>query len=119
MRLREITRTRSNPRVAEAALVSIGGDTARRICAQAEESGVAAGELTACLVREFDGQACSMVRASVEDALRRSETPILAGLQRILEHALSQRALARRRQAGDASAVIPNGLMGGHHAQGA
>ena len=99
MRLREVLRACSNARVAEAAVASIGGPAWVRLCVEAEADGGAPGELAAQLVREFDDHACPAMRASVEDAMRGSELPVLTGLRHILAHALLRRTLAARSKA--------------------
>jgi hypothetical protein len=97
MRLSEVLRACSNARVAEAAVASIGGAVWARVCVEAEAGEGDPGELAAQLVREFDDHACPAVRASVEEGMRGSELPVLAGLRHILAHALLRRALARTR----------------------
>jgi hypothetical protein len=93
IKLREVFDSCSNPKVAAAALASIGGDIAAGVRAVAAQNGVPAGVLVAELVREFREHSCPSVVASAEEAMRRSELPVLTVLQQILAHALVRRAL--------------------------
>jgi hypothetical protein len=93
IQLREVFDSCANPKVAAAALVSIGGDVAASVRGVAAQNGVPAGVLVAELVREFREHSCPSVVASAEEAMRRSELPILAVLQQIIVHALVRRAL--------------------------
>ena len=106
IKLREVVRSCTNPRVAEAALASIGGAVAARIRAEAALSDMAPGALVAELVREFDDHCCSSIRVSAEEAMRASEQPVLTGLQHILAHALLRRVLSGRSEAAGAPATI-------------
>jgi hypothetical protein len=88
MTVREILSTCSNPHVASAAVLSIGGDFARRFERDAAVRNLSSGALASRLVRHF---AC---RAEVDDwegaraATRHAETPILDGLRYILERGI-------------------------------
>ena len=92
--LREVVDTCANPNVAAAALASIGGGVAAKVRAVAARHGMPDGVLVAELVREFREYSCPSVLTSAEEAMRRSDLPVLAGLQHILLHALVHRALA-------------------------
>ena len=93
IKLREVFDSCSNPKVAAAALASIGGVVAAKVRAVAARNGVPDGVLVAALVREFREHSCPSVVASAEEGMRRSEVPVLTVLQQILEHALARRAL--------------------------
>src|SRR5208337_5125826 len=93
IKLREVFDSCCNPKVAAAALASIGGDVAASVRAVAARNGVPAGDLVAQLVREFREHSCPSVVASAEEAVSRSEMPVLAVLQQILAHALVRRTL--------------------------
>ena len=106
IKLQEVVRSCTNPRVAEAALASIGGAVEAKICGEAARTEMAPGLLVAELVREFDEHCCSSIRASAEEAMRASEQPVLAGLQHILAHALLRRVLMGRSEAAGEPATI-------------
>jgi hypothetical protein len=106
IKLREVVRSCTHPRVAEAALASIGGAVAARIRTEATRSDTAPGTLVAELVREFDDHCCSSIRVSAEEAMRASEQPVLTGLQHILAHALLRRVLSGRSEAAGQPATI-------------
>jgi len=93
IQLREVFDSCANPKVAAAALASIGGDVAASVRGVAAQNGVPAGVLVAELVREFREHSRPSVVASAEEAMRRSELPVLAVLQQIIVHALVRRAL--------------------------
>jgi hypothetical protein len=91
--LQEVEDSCANPAVAAAALASLGGVVATNVRAAAARNGVPAGVLVTELVREFREHSCPGVVTSAEEAMRRSELPILTGLQLIIAHALARRAL--------------------------
>ena len=88
MMVREIVSTCSNPHVAHAAILSIGGDFARRFERDAARRNLSSGLLASRLVRRF------LRRADVGDwegaraAARNADMPILSGLRYILERGL-------------------------------
>jgi hypothetical protein len=92
--LREVVDSCAIPMVAAAALASIGGGVAAKVRDAAARKGVPDGVLVADLVREFRQHSCPSVVTSAEEAMRRSELPVLTGLQHILAHALIRRSLA-------------------------
>ncbi len=96
VKLEEVFHSCSNPWVAEAALASMGGIVAANVRAAAAQSGVADGTFVAKLMREFREHSCPAVVTTTEEAMRRSELPVLTGLQHILAHALIRRALIDR-----------------------
>jgi len=106
IKLQEVVRSCTNPRIAEAALASIGGAVAARIRAEATRGDIAPGALVAELVSEFDEHCCSSIRASTEEAMRASEQPVLTGLQHILGHALLRRVLSGRSEAAGEPATV-------------
>lgn len=95
VKLREVFDSCSNPAVAAAALASMGGGVAANVRDVAARKGVPAGVLVGELVREFRDQSCPSVLTSAEEAMRRSDLPVLAGLRHVLAHALARRGLAQ------------------------
>jgi hypothetical protein len=92
--LGEVVETCVIPEVGAAALASIGGVVAAKVRDVAARGGVPDGAVVADLVREFREHSCPSVVTSAEEAMRRSELPVLTGLQHILAHALIRRTLA-------------------------
>jgi hypothetical protein len=81
----EIVLTCSNPHVARAAVLSIGGDFARRLSRDAAKRNLTSGAFAAGLVRRFSRQAGDGDWAGVGHAARGADQPILSGLRYILE----------------------------------
>ena len=96
IKLEEVLHSCSNPGVAEAALASMGGVVAANVRAAAARNGLADGAFVAKLVREFREQSCPAIVTTTQEAMRRSELPVLTGLQHILTHALIRRGLIDR-----------------------
>ncbi len=88
MMMREIVSSCSNPHVARAAVLSIGGDFARRVERDAAVRNLSSGALASRLVRHFVRRAdvgdWEGARAATLDA----DMPILNGLRYILERGL-------------------------------
>lgn len=82
----EIVHTCSNSYVADAAVLSIGGEIARVIADDANRHAMSRGAYAAKLVRDFASQADDGDERRVLAAARGSEQPILSGLRYILEH---------------------------------
>ena len=82
---REIVLTCSNPHVARAAVLSIGGDFARRFSRDAAKRNLTSGVFAAGLVRRFSRRAGDGDWESVGHAARGADQPILSGLRYILE----------------------------------
>ena len=85
----ELFRTCANEHVAEAAMASIGGALERRVIRAARGAGVPTGVFIVRLVREFDCKASPKRRKWLESAMDRQDMPLLAGLRRVIETALS------------------------------
>ena len=85
MIVREIVRTCSNPHIARAAVVSIGGDFARHFSRDAAKRNLPSGIFAAGLVRRFSRQAGVRDWEGVDEATRGADQPILSGLRYILE----------------------------------
>jgi hypothetical protein len=85
MIVREIVLTCSNPHVARAAVVSIGGEFARRLSHDAAKRNVSSGVFAAGLVRRFSRRARDRDWERVQEATRGADQPILSGLRYILE----------------------------------
>ena len=81
----EIVHTCSNSYVADAALISIGGEIARAVADNANRHAMSRGAYAAKLVRDFAVHADDGERGRVLAAARGSEQPILSGLRYILE----------------------------------
>ncbi|HZZ62817.1 MAG TPA: hypothetical protein VFE63_16915 [Roseiarcus sp.] len=91
IKLREVDNSCAHPAVAAAAHASLGGGVAAKVQAAAARTGAPPGVFVAGLVREFREHARPCAVAAAEEAMRRSETPVLAGLERILADALPRR----------------------------
>ncbi len=85
MTVREIVLTCSNPHVARAAVLSIGGDFARRFSRDAAKRNLTSGVFAAGLVRRFSRQAADGDWEGVGHAAQGADQPILSGLRYILE----------------------------------
>ncbi len=88
MMVREIVSTCSNPHVARAAVVSIGGDFARRFELDAANRKMASGALASRLVRHFVRRADERDWEGARAATRNTDMPVLSGLRFILERGL-------------------------------
>ncbi len=89
MIIQDIFRSCSHEHVAEAALLSIGGNLSDRVKLAAEEWGLAPGTLIALSVRRFERVADEDDHNDLQDAISGSELPILTGLAFILEATLA------------------------------
>ena len=85
MIVREIVLTCSNPHIARAAVLSIGGDFARRFSRDAAERNLTSGVFAAGLVRRFSREARHGDWEGVDGAARGADQPILSGLRYILD----------------------------------
>ena len=85
MIVREIVLTCSNPHVARAAVLSIGGDFARRFSRDAAKRNLTSGVFAAGLVRRFSRRAADGDWEGVGHAAQGADQPILSGLRYILE----------------------------------
>ncbi len=85
MIVREIVLTCSNPHVARAAVLSIGGDFARRFSRDAADRNLPSGVFAAGLVRRFSRHAGDGDWKGVGEAARGADQPILSGLRYILD----------------------------------
>ena len=88
MRLREVIHACSNDKVAEAALVSLGGAFAKIVAVAAARRCLQQGRFVAELVRDFERHAGTCVWAQAEQAMRGADQPVLVGLYVILAHGL-------------------------------
>jgi hypothetical protein len=86
MKLRLVIHTCSNEHVAQAALLSLGGELAARVAIEADRSGYSVGGYVARALRDFDQDSDLADRAAVEQVMRGADQPILAGLNFILGH---------------------------------
>ena len=85
---REIVHTCSNSYVADAAVISLGGDLARAVADDANRHAMSRGAYAAKLVREFAREADDGDERGVIAAASGSEQPILSGLRYILERGM-------------------------------
>ncbi len=86
---REIVHTCSNSYVADAAVLSIGGEIARAVAADAHRHAMTRGAYAAKLVRDFAERVGDA--RGVDAAARGSEQPLLSGLRYILERGVRKR----------------------------
>ena len=93
MRLQEVIHTCSNEKVAEAALISLGGAFAKIVAVAAARRGVQLGRLVAELARDFERHMGTCVWTRAEQAMRGADQPVLVGLYVILAHGLLQENL--------------------------
>ncbi len=87
----EIVHTCSNSYVADAAVVSIGGEIAKALADDANRHGTTRGDYAARLVREFASRASACDQRGVVAAARGSDVPVLSGLLYILEREVGPR----------------------------
>jgi hypothetical protein len=85
MIVREIVLTCSNPHVARAAVLSIGGDFARRLSRDAAKRNLTSGAFAAVLVRRFSRHAGDGDWKGAGEATHGADQPILSGLRFILD----------------------------------
>ncbi|PPD45615.1 MAG: hypothetical protein CTY15_03750 [Methylocystis sp.] len=78
----------SNEKVAQAALMCIGGLFAERVRAAAEEKGVSVGRFVVAAVHDFARRADDGVREALRERVSRADQPLLKGLRAVLETAL-------------------------------
>lgn len=90
MLIEEILHTCANDKVAHAAVLSIGGDFAKRVRVAAGDHGLTAGAFTAYTVKHFQRIADEKTRHAVAEVMSGSDHPVLAGLRQILEPALTE-----------------------------
>jgi hypothetical protein len=83
----------SNEKVAQAALASIGGRFADRVCAAAREKGVSVGKFVAIIVSDYARRADDAMREALRERITGEDQPLLHGLRAVLETALEEGAL--------------------------
>jgi hypothetical protein len=88
MEIEEIIATCSHPKVASAAVLSIGGAFRSRMALLAAASNVDVGEFVAARVSEFAETVDSCDRQGLRRAIARHPMPVLGGLQLIVEATL-------------------------------
>ena len=87
--------TCSNDKVAEAALVSLGGAFAKIVAVAAARRGLPQGRFVAELVRDFERHAGTCLWAQAEQAMRGADQPVLVGLYVVLAHGLLEQHVTR------------------------
>jgi hypothetical protein len=90
MEIEEIIATCSHPKVASAAVLSIGGAFRSRMALLAAASGVDVGEFVAARVGEFGETVDTCDRHGLRKAVARHPMPVLGGLQLIVEAVLDE-----------------------------
>lgn len=93
MLLADLIHSCSNEKVAQAALMCIGGRFADRVRAAAAEKGVSVGRFVVIAVRDFARRADDGVREAIREKISGSDQPLLSGLRAVLEPALEDGAL--------------------------
>lgn len=83
----------SNEKVAQAALMCIGGRFAERVRAAAQEKGVNVGRFVVIVVRDFARRADDGVREALREKISGADQPLLKGLRTVLEPALEDGAI--------------------------
>ena len=85
MIVNEIIATCSHPKIAGAALRSIGGAFAEEIDRDARTTGLASEAFVALAVSRFGAVASPSDRAAISMAVKGHDTPLLEGLRRIVK----------------------------------
>lgn len=83
----------SNEKVAQAALMCIGGRFAERVRVAAQEKGMNVGRFVACVVRDFARRADDGARDALRERITGDDQPLLMGLRAMLEPALEDGAI--------------------------
>lgn len=83
----------SNERVAQAALMCIGGRFAERVRSAAQGKGMNVGRFVSIVVRDFARCADDNVREALRERIVGDDQPLLKGLRAVLEPALEDGAL--------------------------
>lgn len=110
MKLRALIRSCSNEHVARAALLSIGGEFAARVAAEADRRQTSCGGYVAQSLRDFERNSDLRLWFAAERVMHSSEQPILAGLYFILDHCLAH---ARSSDHRDSEARVAQPANGG------
>ncbi len=85
---REIVHTCSNSYVADAAVISLGGEIARTVADVANRHAMSRGDYAAKLVCDFASGASDGDQRDVVNAAHGSQQPVLSGLRYILERGM-------------------------------
>jgi hypothetical protein len=93
LRWQEVIHTCSNEKVAEAALISLGGAFAKIVDVAAARRGVQLGRFVAELARDFERYMGTCVWARAEQSMRGADQPVLVGLYIVLAHGLLEASL--------------------------
>jgi hypothetical protein len=92
MKLRLVIHTCSNKHVAQAALMSIGGELARRVAIEAARRGCSSGSYVAKALLDFEQGSDLTNWAAAEQVTHGADQPILSGLYFILDYSLRRTA---------------------------
>lgn len=93
MLITDLIHSCSNEKVAQSALMCIGGRFAERVRLVAHEKGMNVGRFVAVVVRDFARRADEGVREALREKVTGSDQPLLKALHAVLEPALEEGAL--------------------------
>jgi hypothetical protein len=96
MKLRAVIHSCSNEQVARAALISIGGELAVRVAAEAARRGISCGRYVALSVRDFEDNSELCVWGAAERATRARSSRFSRVCISILDHCLAHAKSAGR-----------------------
>ena len=85
MNMLKVVRSCANAQVAHAAVISIGGEFARRVAGEAASKGLSCGSYVAKAVLAFEQSSDLREWARAEQETRGADQPILVGLRHILD----------------------------------
>jgi predicted RNA-binding Zn ribbon-like protein len=85
MLMSEVLRSCAHRNVAEAAILSIGGDFATMVRERAEHAGQSVGDFTAARVQQFSMQASERDRHLVTAQMRGEDLALLSGLRVVVQ----------------------------------
>jgi hypothetical protein len=93
MLITDLIHSCSNEKVAQAALMCIGGRFAERVREVAHGKGMNAGRFVTVVIRDFARRADDGVRESLREKISGSDQPLLNALRAVLEPVLEEGAL--------------------------
>lgn len=93
MLIADLIHSCSNEKVAQAALMCIGGRFAERVRVAAHEKGMNVGRFVSAVVRDFARRADNGVLEALREKISGTDQPLLQGLRAVLEPALEDGAV--------------------------